>query len=328
MDRSHNVRSVRFEGFEAKPPSVLRVESEKIWKVAQSSGDTMAVPVATQLIAVDVRNSCTLVAETDTSNQQTHLKRIELKIEGCRNSKQVFLGLSEEAGTLWREDRFERFITVNKQGVCGVWQTNGTSPPCLVGSLKLTINSKTVDAVCMITREGPLVYSSGTHIQAVDLETHMPLWGEDVSERYPDIGRMRSIRRLGDTDLLLISHGGKALRTFLEGSASSSPRFEAFDPLPAAPGAFRPISEQESCRIVQAAGPLVLDAQDLDIVTVATTEGRLLWIKIGQQGNTIERSLRIASETMDLLAVAGRRKAACGECLDWSSKSKANEITF
>jgi hypothetical protein len=86
-----------------------------------------------------------------------------------------------------------------------------------------------------------------------------------------------------------------------------------FDPRPTLSGVYRPVSDKEECRIVQSAGPLVIGEQGCDDILVATNDGRLLWTHIAQTDIVIARSLRVASENMDFLAVAGQRKAACGE---------------
>lgn len=312
MDRSHNIRSVRFEGFEAKPPSVLNVEGEKVWKLAQSSSDTMDTGVAAQLVGVDVGNLYALTAETDGTNGLTHLKRIDLKLGGCRTARRIFLGIDQTQDKVWREEEFGRFITVTKQGICGIWKMDRTSSPGLAVCLDLATGIRPVDAVCLLDNHGPLVYSSGTNLQAIDIATSELLWEIDLRRRDPKFRSLQNIRRLGDTGLLLTSEQGNMTQAIFDGSDSSPPRLQSFNPIPTAPGAFRPLSDKEACRVVQAKGPLVLNEQDRDIVTLATDEGRLLWVRIEQEVRTIEQSLRIASENMDSLVVAGRRKAACG----------------
>jgi hypothetical protein len=312
VDRSHNIRSVRFEGFEAKPPSVLRIGAEKVWKLAQSSSDTVDASLATQVVAVDLDSIHVLVSETDAMNNLTHLKRVDLELGVCRASKRIFLGLGHEQKGIWRDDRLGKVLTVTDQGICGVWDAKAGSSLQLTATLNLLAETETIDALCLLEHEGPLVYSSDAQLRAVDLETGCLVWELDISKGC-GVKKLLNIRRLEDRSLLLTAQQGIAMRAIFHDAITAIPKVEMFDPRPTLSGVYRPVSDKEECRIVQPAGPLVIGEQEHDDILVATNDGRLLWTHIAQTDIVIARSLRIASENMDLLAVAGRRKAACGE---------------
>jgi hypothetical protein len=312
QDRLGNVRSIQVECFEAKPPSILRIAPERVWTTSQSSTDKIASTMLSQVIACDTGTSV-LIAENNTASYTTTLSLVALENAEAKYQKRVQLGTNGSKQTLWREDRYDKVVTIDTRGECSIWQSHRKSNLELVARLSLNTDSELVQALTLLHSDGPLVVVHQGVLRAIDLITSADAWSINVNP-YLSGEIVSSIRRVNHNHLMLVLKNGTGLLVDISTPGiSSSVRTMGVDSIMAQSVKMDDVKVNEESWILPAV-PLGLDGSAIESLLVKTSDRRLLWLNLAENRWVVQAKLRVGFEDLTQLVTAGSRKVACSRC--------------
>jgi hypothetical protein len=110
QDRSGNVRCIQVQAFEAKPPCLLRIASEKMWTMSNSSQKAAGAPVSTSVVSMLGRDSV-LVAESDATGCVTSLGQVALENAAAKVVRRAILNTGRSRQRLWRSTTGENVLS-------------------------------------------------------------------------------------------------------------------------------------------------------------------------------------------------------------------------
>jgi hypothetical protein len=311
QDHWGNVRCMEVQSFEAKPPCLLRLASEKMWTMSSSSQKTDGAPISSCLVSL-LEGESVLVAEFDCTGRVVSLGQVGLENATAKLVKRATLNSGRANQRLWQEDWYARLIGVDDRGECTIWRQDKQLGLELVRRFSVGRRHDPVAALVLLQCDGPLVYLRGSNLCLVDIDTSETLWSRDLEQRLQG-ERVSGLRRLLSGQLMITLEKGSFVLISLDSlhDIQDIQTVAAYDVLAQATRHTPPPLERR-IRVLPSI-PSCLEPDEAGRRLLVTSEGRLFWLCKQDQQWVVAAKLRVGAEDLSQLTVAGDCKAACGK---------------
>jgi len=311
QDRWGNIRCIEVQSFEAKPPCVLQIASEKMWTMSSSSQKAVGAPISSCLVSL-LEEESVLVAEFDSIGRVISLGQVGLKNATAKLVKRATLNNGRANQRLWQEDRYARLIGTDDHGECTLWRQDIQSGLQAVSRFTIGVHHDTVEALVLLGCDGPLVYLRGSNLCIVDIGTSETLWCRDLEQQLQG-GKASGLRHLLSGQLMVTLEKGSFILISLDSlySIQDIQTVAAHDILPQ-DTQHKPSPSERKDRVLSNI-PFVLEPDEVGRRLLVTSEGRLFWLRKQDQQWVVTAKLRVGAEDLSRLTVAGECKAACSK---------------
>lgn len=311
LDHRYNIKSVRFDGFEATPPSVLHVAPENILTRRDNPRIERGNTFYSQLIGpIDSHTKGFTVIEQMPNRRLTCIRTLDVDGPNVNTRKVTTLGMSQAIDKIWTVEHFGRLLTVGARGICGVWHISRDRPVRLSTTLCLDTDPENLTGLTLLGPDGPLVYHSRGRLRTMSMD------GTLIQEQTIEIDQASflGLRTYRDSVLVIAASNGQALWASFELSESHSCN---------GPFDFRPFTfvdddsghtmGRQLCVFPVETVHQPSISQKADSLVMYNGAGLLAWLELENDRWSLKRNLIMGTEDLTKLAVMQERKVACGE---------------